>query len=174
MSHKRNDGNYIDKDEARTPKPLFKKLNDRWCFNIDLCASELNHLCVDYCTKETPMQDVNFCEDDVGYCNCPYSNPEQFIAKCAEGSLDGATIVMLLPVDTSTLYFHKYIMGIDPKTENPNGYGASEIIYLYPRVKFDNPDGTPMKGSPLTASQVVVFKRDVFDGSPVISSMRWK
>ena len=176
MTHPRNDGNMVDKDEARTPPSLFKKLDDRFHFHLDVCATQDNALCQAYFTKEgnclaiDTWIDDDYDDDDyliadginTFFCNPPYSNPEPFICKAYEESLKGATVVMLLPADTSTKVFHYYTMK------------ASEIIFIEGRVRFNNPDGTPMKGSPKFGSMVVVFKQEEFDGSPVISSMGWR
>lgn len=43
------------------------------------------------------------------YVNPPYSNPLPWIEKAIEESKKGKTIVMLLPVDTSTKWFSKLI-----------------------------------------------------------------
>lgn len=176
MTHDRKDGNTIDKDEARTPPTLFMKLWHKYDMQVDVCATGDNTLLPGYYTKEDNCLSLDTWisddEDDEGntifggitrfYCNPPYSNPEPFICKAYEESLKGATVVMLLPADTSTKAFHYYTMK------------ASEIIFIEGRVRFNNPDGTPMNGSPKFGSMVVVFKRDDFDGSPVVSSMGWK
>ena len=41
--HKRND-NFNPKDEMRTPPSLFKKLNDRFQFTVDIAANVDNKL----------------------------------------------------------------------------------------------------------------------------------
>ena len=187
MTHERKDGNTVNKDEARTPPSLFKKLDERWHFELDATCNHNNCLCklgmfyddgMDFLI--TPLRHMG---NNLGsvYCNPPYSNPAPFVKKAAEESLKGATVVMLLPADTACKAFHKYIMGIDYiKDANgdvvgvPNEFGASEITFLTPRVVFNNPDGTPMTGQPKFGSMVVVFRQEVFDGSPVISSMGWK
>jgi phage N-6-adenine-methyltransferase len=183
MTHERSDGNTIDKDEARTPPILFKKLDERFHFHADVCASNTNHLCDLYWTKETnslvqewhKLPGMN--TKPIIFCQPPYSNPAPFIQKSAEESRNGATCVMLIPADTACKAFHKYIIGVEIATDGtttPNEFGASEIIFLKPRVTFNNPDGTKMKGSPKFGSMVVVFDKSTFTGKPVISSMGWK
>ena len=167
MVHDRKDGNTIDKDEARTPPSLFKKLDDRFHFEVDVFCKRSNCVCdagIFYDEGHDALKEDWFLPpfDTVFYGNPPYSNPEPFIKKAYEESLKGATVVMLLPADTSTKAFHNYDMK------------ASEITFIEGRVTFNNPDGTPMNGAPKFGSMVVVFKQEAFDGSPVISSMRWK
>jgi len=194
MTHERRDGNTVNKDESRTPSSLFKKLDERWHFELDAFATQENALCPLYMSDGLPthpntsgcignaLTKIDWTPRHTNiFGNPPYSNPAPFVKKAAEESLKGATVVMLLPADTACKAFHKYIMGIDYiKDANgdvvgvPNEFGASEITFLTPRVVFNNPDGTPMKGQPKFGSMVVVFRQEVFDGSPVISSMGWK
>lgn len=163
MAHSRNDGNAADKDRARTPISLFNKLHTRFNFHKDLTSDSSNHLCPVW-YDDFLHPDIHLYLGDSCYCNPPYSRNliAKFIKKCYEESLSGATVVMLLPSDTSTKAFHTYCMK------------ASEIIFIHPRVHFNNPDGTTMIGSPKFGSMVVVFREEIFDGSPVISSMNWK
>lgn len=163
MTHTRSDGNTVDKDEARTPPCLFKILDDRYHIKVDTACTEKNMLTpVSIGFDALKIDWVEWFGKTVFYCNPPYSIPAPFIKKAYEESLKGATVVMLLPSDTSTVAFHEYCMK------------ASEIIFIKGRVKFNNSDGTPMKGAPKFGSMVVVFKQEAFDGSPVISSIGWK
>ena len=165
----RKDKSY-DKDETRTPPELFKKLDDRFHFCCDVAATWRNALCLHLFSKDQSnaldrdwySPNTTDYWNNTFYCNPPYSNPEPFIKKSYEESLKGCTVVILLNADTSTIAFHKYCMK------------ASEIIFLYPRVKHLKPDGTIIPSSSPFGSMVVVFKQEEFDGSPVISSMRWK
>jgi site-specific DNA-methyltransferase (adenine-specific) len=163
MTHSRNDGNIAEKDLARTPRSLFKRLDEIYHFTIDAASNGENNLCVVCCTNFLD-EGFHFEPSDCAYINPPYSrgNIDRFIKKGYEESLKGATVVMLLPSDTSTRYFHDYCMK------------ASEIMFLKPRVRFNHPDGSPFKTSPKFGSMVVVFQASGFAGSPVISSLGWK
>ena len=179
MVHNRKDGNEAAKDLARTPLSLYNKLDARFHFTVDCAADATNHLAPIW-YHDFFREDIHLGKDTIAYCNCPYSRVliKKFIKKCAEEARDhGATVVMLLPADTSTIAFRKYIMGLDIDKDGnlvPNGFGASEIIFIQPRVHFNNPDGTPMTGAPKFGSMVVVFRQEDFDGSPVIGAMGWK
>lgn len=165
MTHARNDGNTIDKDEARTPSSLFKKLDDRFHFELDAFCTPRNKLCKYGFTKEQNALKQNWkYAADIFFGNCPYSNPAPFIKKAYEESLNGCTVVMLLPADTSTVAYHHYCMK------------ASEIIFIEGRIRFNNPDGTTMNGSPKFGSMVVVFDKTARDtlGYLKVSSMSWK
>ena len=163
MVHPRKDGDKSKSDLARTPPCLFNKLKSRFPFTIDCAADATNHLAPIW-YDDFLREDIHFHEGDVAYCNPPYSPGSilPFTKKCYEESLNGATVVMLLPADTSTGYFRDYCMK------------ASEIIFIQPRVHFNNPDGTTMTGAPKFGSMVVVFRQEDFDGSPVVSSMDWR
>jgi len=184
MTHDRKDGNVADKNSARTPKTLFEKLDARWKFGLDACADDENHLCDIYFTKEMDALEMPWgcvCINNMrmpAYCNCPYDNPEPFIKKgFEEAEHNDAVVVMLLPADTSTKAYHEYILGVsydDLGNPVPNGKGAAEIIFIIPRVRFNNPDGTAMQ-SPKFGSIVVEFNKEKRNRNGLIlSSMRWK
>jgi hypothetical protein len=87
------------------------------------------------------------CSSDLGY----------------EASLEGSTVGLLLPADTSTHYFSDYCMQ------------AKEIIFLQPRVIHLHPNGRKMHGSPKFGSMFVVFESRTDDViRPAMRSMRWK
>jgi len=170
MTHTRKDGNNNSKDEARTPQSLFKKLNERFHFDLDVFCTRENCLSRNgygY-TKEDNALNAEWTRFMMGngeeastfYGNPPYSHPEPFIIKAYEESQKGATVVLLLSSDTSTKAFHKYVMK------------ATEIIFIEGRATFNNPDGTPMRNSPKFGSMVVVFKPG--EHILIVGSMRWK
>lgn len=177
MVNKRNDGNTSAKDEARTPKQIFDVLDKEFHFDVDAAANEDNTLCFFFFEDalEREWYEGNDSDlvaelDALGipvartfFCNPPYSagNILKFVHKAWLESGNGATVVLLIPSDPSTEYFEFCF-------EN-----ASEIRFMHPRVKFNNPDGTPMKGSPTTGSMIVVFRPNE-DGPAKISIWRWK
>lgn len=166
MTHSRNDGitDPAVKDEARTPPYLFAQLNARFGFTGDVAASDTNHLCPNYYTKERDALAQPWFR--VSYCNPPYSSGwiEKFLKKAYEESLLGKIAVVLIPADLSTGYFRKYCMK------------AAEWIIIDGRVKFNHPDGTQMKGSPKFASIAYVFDRALLEknGHLVVSLMKWR
>ena len=174
MSHSRNDGNVIDKDEARTPKRLFDKLNSRFHFDIDAFCTVDNCLCpFGFARDSEPNKNAftmdwrqaeRFTKPPVIYGNPPYSNPAPFIEKAYnESRKHGIEAILLLPADTSTHSYHNFCMK------------ANEIWFLEGRVKFDNPDGTPMQGSPKFGSMVVRFDAQHYGPIwPIVHSWDWK
>jgi phage N-6-adenine-methyltransferase len=166
MSTPRADGNTAAKDEARTPKDIFKKLDAEFHFNCDAAATDENTLCHAFIGDPADSLKVNWYlppHITTFFANPPYSagNILRFVEKAWLESAKGATVVLLIPSDPSKQYF-------DFCFEN-----ASEIRFMIPRVKFNNPDGTPMKGSPTTGSMIVVFRPNE-DGPAKISIWRWK
>ena len=91
----------------RTPTDIKKRLFEKYNFTIDLCASDKNHLCERYYTKETDAlkQDWN---NEVAYLHPLFdSKIGKFVEKASKAK--NSTIVMLLPASTHTKYFHDYL-----------------------------------------------------------------
>jgi phage N-6-adenine-methyltransferase len=138
-------------DEWETPKELFNKYNEQFCFDIDVCATHENALVPEYYTKENDA----LTQDWVGTCwmNPPYGRQiGLFMKKAYEESLKGATVVCLVPSRTDTRWWHEYAM-------------KGEIEFIRGRLKFINrtfpswrPDGN-FKISPAGfPSAVIVFR----------------
>lgn len=164
MTNPRADGNVAAKDQARTPPEIFRKLDEEFHFDVDAAADESNTLCPKYFSKtRDALLNVWHLMGKSIYCNPPYSSPNilRFVHKAWLESSNGATVVLLIPSDASTEYF-------DFCFNN-----AAEIRYMQPRVKFHNPDGTPMKSSPPMGSMIVVF-RPGEHGPAKCSIWRWK
>jgi len=175
MTHERdpnNQSNLTPKDEQRTPPSLFKKLDERFNFGLDVAASDTNHLCEIYFTKkmnalECPWGCVSTILKDIlpAWCNPPYSRGliGPFVEKAYLESIKGAIVVMLLPADISTGWFD-YCMF------------AAEWIRITSRVHFLDENGIPSEGSPKFGSLAVVFdeKRRQETGYLIVSEMDWK
>ena len=97
-------------DEWETPKDLFAKLHKQYNFEIDVCATDENHLCNVYWTKDDDalIQDWS---GKVCWMNPPYGkNIGKFMKKAYEESLKGAIVVCLVPSRTDTKWWHDYAM----------------------------------------------------------------
>lgn len=80
--------------------------------------------------------------NEIVWCNPPYGREiGKWVEKAYKESLEGATVVLLLPARTDTKWFHDYI------------YGKAEIRFVRGRLKFG--DG---KNSAPFPSMVVVFR----------------
>ena len=79
------------------------------------------------------------------FCNPPYGRElPKWVDKAYRESLDGATVVMLIPARPDTSYWHNIIF--------PH---AAAICYLKGRLRFGRSD----QGAPFP-SAIVVFKKD--------------
>mgnify|MGYP003137796846 CR=1 FL=1 len=91
----------------RTPPKIWERLNKEYNFTIDLCASNENHLCDRYYTKE-----INALEQDWSN-ELAYLHPmfDSKIGKFVEKAYNtkNSIFVMLLPASTHTKYFHEYL-----------------------------------------------------------------
>ena len=170
MTHKRKDST-TPKDEQRTPPSLFRKLDDRFHFDIDVAATPDNALCkVFFCKSgfdalkgEWYGKSIGF---KVSFCNPPYSHGsvEPFVIKAYEESLKGAIVVFLISSDVSTEYYDICMF-------------AAEWIRIKSRIIFNNADGTPMKGAAKFGSMCIVFdyKRWLAQGcQTIVTEMDWR
>lgn len=127
-------------DEWETPQELFNELDDEFHFTVDACATDENHKCPRYYTKE----DNGLLKDWGGervWLNPPYSKIAMWVEKAfREGMKDNTVVVMLIPARTDTRYFHKFILN------------RSEIRFVRGRLKFSN------KGNAPFPSMVVIFR----------------
>lgn len=174
MTYTRNDGKTHEKDEARTPPEIFRKLDEEFHFILDVACTRANSLCIRGFFheegKDGLIEDwVKHAMDEIArhpypvWVQPPYSNGNilKFVHKAWLESGNGATVVLLIPSDTSTEYFDFCF------------HNAAEIRFMQPRVKFNRPDGTPFDGSPQTGSMIVVFKPGE-DGPAKCSVWKWK
>lgn len=108
-------------DEWQTPQGLFHYLNDKFNFTMDLAASDTNHLAEKYYTKESNalLQDW---QDEVAFCNPPYSIVGQFINKAMEQKDKAKVICMLVASRTDTKAFQNMT----------NAY----VLFIKGRLKF--------------------------------------
>ena len=105
-------------DDWKTPSYIYDELNKEFNFDFDPCP--LQHNLEEWDCLSIEWGDSNFV-------NPPYSRKlkELFVKKAIEESKKGKTCVLLLPVSTSTVLFHDYIL--------PN---KKEIRFIKKRIKF--------------------------------------
>lgn len=111
--------NLNHKDDWKTPKYLYDELNQEFNFDFDPCPYMHN-------VKKWDGLKIEWGKRN--FVNPPYSRKlkEAFVKKAVLESKKGALCVLLLPVSTSTILFHDYIL--------PN---KKEIRFLKGRVKFE-------------------------------------
>lgn len=127
-------------DEWETPDDLFRTLDSRYHFTLDVCATAQNAKCPRYFTRE---QD-GLAQEWRGVCwmNPPYGRQiGVWVKKAYETAQCGnGTVICLLPSRTDTRWWHDYCM-------------KGEIVFIKGRLRFcgsKNPAPFP--------SAVVIFK----------------
>lgn len=127
-------------DQWATPQEFFDKLNEEFRFTLDVCADPDNAKCERFYTKE--QDGLSQPWTGVCWCNPPYGREiGLWVRKAFFASVNGATVVMLLPARTDTKWFHEYI------------YRKAEVRFIRGRLKFGN-----SKNAAPFPSMVVVFK----------------
>lgn len=125
--------------EWATPQEVFDALNMEFDFTIDVCATPENAKCDRFFTEK----ENGLAQEWAGsvWCNPPYGRAiKLWIRKGYESSLKGATVVMLIPSNTGTSWWHEYVM-------------KGEIWLIRGRLKF----GDATESAPFD-SAVVIFR----------------
>lgn len=123
---------------------FFDELNGEFHFTLDPAANEANHKCETFFTKEQNGLTCQWGGHTV-FCNPPYGREiGKWVQKAwEEHKTNGNTVVMLLPAQTDTRWFHEFI------------YGKAEIRFVRGRLKFGN-----ATNSAQFPSMVVVWRGD--------------
>lgn len=117
-------------NEWETPQDLFDKLNTTFHFTLDPAATDENHKCDKYYTKETNGLTQSWV-GEVVFCNPPYGKEiGVWVKKCYDEAMNGVKIVMLVPARTDTRWFHEYLY-------NKEDVGI-RISFLRGRLRFIN------------------------------------
>jgi len=137
--------NLKNTDDWATPKSFYDELDKEFHFDFDPCPLNLGEI--------TPENDGLLKEwGKCNFVNPPYSRAlkEAFVKKGIEESKKGKKCVFLLPVSTSTVLFHDFIL---PNISEP-------IRFVRKRIKFI---GVNTKGEYVTTkcgmhdSMIVIF-----------------
>ena len=135
-----------------TPQDFFDKLDEEFHFALDAAATDKSAKCKKYFTPKTDGLTSSWNSGGAVFCNPPYGRfIGRWVKKAYEESLNGTTIVLLIPARTDTSYFHEYI------------YGKAEIRFVRGRLRFTDEDGNPCvnaNGIPMSApfpSMVVIY-----------------
>lgn len=121
-----------------TPQDFFNKYNAIYKFNLDVCALAENAKSDYFFTPEIDGLSQHW----FGSCwmNPPYGRGIiNWMRKAYESSLEGATVVCLVPARTDTIWWHEYAM-------------RGKIEFIKGRLKF----GGSENGAPFP-SAVIVF-----------------
>lgn len=126
-------------DNWSTPQYLFDKLNKRFKFTLDPCASVDNYKCNKYYTENQDGLSQDW-SNEIVFMNPPYGKEiGKWVQKAYEESLNGATVVCLLPARTDTKWFHNYCL-------------LGSVSFLKGRLKFGD-----SKNSAPFPSMIVIF-----------------
>jgi len=131
-------------DEWATPKLFFEELNKKYNFTLDPCATNENHKCNYYFTKEQDGLKQSWSDQRV-FCNPPYGREiNKWVEKAYnENKNNNVFVVMLVPARTDTRWFHDYI------------YNKHEIKFIKGRLKFN--DGK--QSAPFPSMLVIMHNR---------------
>jgi len=152
------------RDSWQTPQWLFDWAHDRFNFDIDLAASEVNRKMEDYIPESVNSLRVSwlnsFADHYRGWCNPPYSETGKWLKKAWEEAQKGFCSVLLVPTPNGENGYRDYVFG-----------KASEIIFINGRVAFELPDGNggsyPVAGN-TRGSCLIVYNR-TYEGPTAIS-----
>jgi site-specific DNA-methyltransferase (adenine-specific) len=98
-----------ESDLWATPQDFFDSYNKEFNFTLDVCATEENAKCKNFFTKE--QDGLKQPWGGVVWCNPPYGREiSMWIKKAYEESLNGSTVVLLLPSRTDTKWFHEILI----------------------------------------------------------------
>lgn len=139
-------------DNFQTPLYVFRQLNDIFHFTCDVAASDNNHLCAYYFTKDDNALERGWALQRC-FCNPPFSQKAEFIEKAYKEIMEGncPICVMILPLNSmDTKAWHKFIEGkfhyevlegriafIDPETGNPKSGNNSGTVIVYFRKRIE-------------------------------------
>lgn len=117
-----------------TPWPLFRLLDREFRFEIDAAASFENRKCERYLTEEEDALQADLF-DRVVFCNPPYARALPWVSAFVRWSLNGCTVVALMPSCTDTEWFRMA------------WWWAHEVRFLTPRVNFEGSKSGNTQGS---------------------------
>lgn len=136
-------------NEWETPPEIYQHWNDKFQFDLDVCATKRNAKCFSYFSKEYEERAATDDAQCVGvdavnpatrwwernWMNPPYGRGMilPFVKKASEQAEEGRLTVGLLPVATSTRWWQEYV-------------ARADYVYFYPyRINFLR-DGVVVKG----------------------------
>jgi phage N-6-adenine-methyltransferase len=114
-------------DEWPTPRDFFARLDRRYRFTLDPCATADNATCPVYFTRDDDGLRQDWGSHRV-FCNPPYGR--SWARKCFEASQRGALVVLFVPARTDTRWFHDWV------------HGKAEVTFLRGRLRFGLADAS--------------------------------
>lgn len=115
----------LQKDKWGTPDNIYLPLHAEFGFSLDPCCEHETAKCLKH---YTPAENglLYSWTHEICFVNPPYSrgNIDKWVKKCYEESLLGTVVVALLPVSTSSAWFHDWVLG------------KAEIRFIRGRIQF--------------------------------------
>lgn len=151
-------------DEWPTPKPLFDKLDNEFNFTLDPCADEQNAKCDRFFTEVDDGLSRTW--DGAVFMNPPYGRAiGLWVAKAYKESLNGSTVVCLIPARTDTAYWHDYVMQADEVR-----FIRGRLNFVCDRQESRRDTGESKAHNAPFPSVVVVFRSSLRD-QPLMSAI---
>jgi phage N-6-adenine-methyltransferase len=114
--------------EWATPRAFFRKLDRRFGFTLDPCATPENTKCALFFTREQDGLKQDWGTHRV-FCNPPYGREiGKWARKCFEASQNGALVVLFVPARTDTKWFHEWVQG------------KADVTFVRGRLRFGGAD----------------------------------
>ena len=135
----------------QTPQEYFQFWNTIYKFEIDVAASDYNHLCPKYFTESDNalVQEWGL----TNWCNPPYSDIGPWVDKAIEEAYRGNTTVMLVPSNVDTKWFQKVM----------DSEVAKVTLLSGGRIKFIRADTQESVGSNPRGSMFITFSPKGFN-----------
>lgn len=124
----------MSNDSYITPSKIYDPLNEEFCFNDDACPLDDNG--IDGLLREW---------GSVTFMNPPYSDPGPWCMKAVQEMQNGKTVVGLLKSDTSTRWFHEWVLPY------------ADLRFIKGRVGFVIPGSGRITRTPF-ASLIAIWK----------------
>lgn len=134
-----------------TPRAIFDTLNTEFNFLLDVAASIENRLVSAFFSESMDALQQQWPPVPC-WCNPPYSDIGPWIDKAIEASCRGATVVMLVPADTSVAWFRK---AWDT---------AAEVRFINGRISFINAETRRPVAGNNKGSVLLIWTPEPLDG----------
>jgi len=134
-----------------TPQSIFDTLNAEFCFLLDVAASIEDRLVPAFFSESMNALHQQWPAVPC-WCNPPYSDVGPWVDKAIEASCLGATVVMLVPADTSVVWFRK---AYDT---------AAEVRFISGRLSFIHAETRQPVDGNNKGSVLLIWKPQPLDG----------
>lgn len=133
-----------------TPDSVFCPLDQEFRFTVDVCALPSNTKCERFFSPEQDGLAQDWSEH-VCWMNPPYGREcGRWMEKAYRSSLEGATVVALVPVRSDVAWWHEWVVG------------KAEVRFIRGRVKFEG----MVKDAPFPCAIVIFRPTTTEEGGP--------